>query len=198
MLIPATTRQNDLLSAWFRLTPSLSVAGLPKQHKVLFNPETQAYTILNADVKLIRIPSMGRLPMKFEKVAGAFIVTKMGLMSLEGGPSQVGAGYFAGDNNLENLLHAPEQVPGHFSIQNNPLVSLEGWPEQGVRECTLTYSAHLPLLRCLQTTNQIHVVNYPPPEINQILNKYKDQGKAGALRAAAELVKAGFKENARW
>lgn len=192
MLIPATTEQNDLLSAWFRLTPRVI------DWQILYNPETDAYTLKNLDVKMIRIPPYGRLPVKFDLVAGAFIVTNMDLVSLEGGPSQVGAGYFAGDNNLENLMHAPEQVPGYFSIQNNPLVSLEGWPAQGVRECTLTYSAHLPLLRCLQTTNQIHVVNYPPPEINQILNKYKDQGKAGALRAAAELVKSGFKENARW
>jgi hypothetical protein len=192
MLIPTTTEQNHLLSAWFRLTPTVG------DYEILYNPETDAYTMKNLDVKLIRIPSMGRLPVKFERVGGAFIVNRMGLTSLEGSPKEIDAGFFAGDNNLENLLHAPIQVPGHFSITNNPLTSLEGWPEKGVNQCTLTYSDHLPLLRCLQTTDQIHVVNYPPPQINEILNRHKDSGKAGALKAAAELIRAGFRENARW
>jgi hypothetical protein len=192
MLIPATTEQKHLLSAWFRLTPT---AG---DWHILFNPETDTYTLKNLDVKLNRIPITGKLPVKFERVGGAFIVNRMGLTSLEGGPQQVGAGYFAGDNNLENLMHAPELVPGHFSIPNNPLTSLAGWPDKGVHQCTLTYSEHLPLLRCLQTADQIHLFNFPPPEINQILNKYKDSGKAGALKAAAELIRAGYKENARW
>jgi hypothetical protein len=122
----------------------------------------------------------------------------MGLTSLEGAPKEIDAGFFAGDNMLENLAHAPHMVPGHFSIPNNPLTSLEGWPEKGVYQCTLNYSKHLHLLRCLQTTDQIHVVNYPPPEINQILNKYAGSGKKGALACAAELIKAGFKDNARW
>lgn len=198
MLIPATPIQMTALDAWFRVTPTLSVAGLPKQLKIMYNPETHSYTILNADVKLFRIPSMGKLPVRFEKVGGAFIVNRMSLTSLEGGPQQVGASYFASDNSLENLTHAPEQVPGTFSITNNPLTSLEGWPEKGVSNCSLTYNDHLPLLRCLQTTDKIHVVNYAPPEINLILNKYKNEGKAGAIKAAGELIRAGFKENARW
>jgi len=192
MLIPATTEQNHVLSAWFRLTPTVG------DWHILFNPETDTYTLKNLDVKLNRIPSMGKLPVKFERVGGAFIVNNMGLTSLEGAPKVIDAGFFAGDNMLENLLHAPHMVPGHFSIPNNPLTSLAGWPEKGVNSCTLTYNDHLPLLRCLHTTNQIHVVNYPPPQINQILNKYKDSGKPGALKAAAELIRAGFKENARW
>lgn len=192
MLIPATIAQTKVLTSWFRMTSTAD------DYEILVNPETQAYTVKRADVKLIRIPSSGRLPVKFERVGGAFIVNRMGLMSLEGSPRELDAGFFAGDNNLENLLHAPIQVPGTFSIANNPLTSLEGWPEKGVNQCTLTYSDHLPLLRCLQTTDVIHVVNYPPPQINLILNKYKDQGKVGALKAAGELIKAGFKENARW
>jgi hypothetical protein len=192
MLIPATIAQTKVLTSWFRMTSTAD------DYQILYNPETDAYTMKNLDVKLNRIPSMGRLPVKFERVGGAFIVNRMGLTSLEGSPKEIDAGFFAGDNNLENLLHAPEQVPGHFSIANNPLTSLAGWPEQGVYQCTLTYNDHLPLLRCLQTTDQIHVVNYPPPQINLILNKYKDQGKVGALKAAGELIKAGFKENARW
>lgn len=192
MLIPTTTDQNDLLSSWFRMTPIMV------DWQILYDPDTDAYTMKNLDVKMIRIPSMGRLPVKFDVVKGAFIVNKMGLTSLEGGPQQVGAGYFASDNHLENLMHAPRVVPGSFSIYNNPLVSLEGWPEQGVHECTLTYHEHLPLLRCLQTTHEIHVVNYPPPEINQILNKHKGQGKAGVIKCAGELIRAGYKDNARW
>jgi hypothetical protein len=31
-----------------------------------------------------------------------------------------------------------------------------------------------------------------------IIEAHRGQGKAGAIKAAAQLIKAGFKENARW
>jgi len=35
-------------------------------------------------------------------------------------------------------------------------------------------------------------------EVAVILNKHVGGGKAGALKCALELIKAGYKENARW
>jgi hypothetical protein len=43
----------------------------------------------------------------------------------------------------------------------------------------------------------MNVMNAPTP-IVEILNKYVGQGKSGAIKCAAELIKAGFKDNARW
>jgi hypothetical protein len=37
-----------------------------------------------------------------------------------------------------------------------------------------------------------------PQPVSDIIHKYLGQGKAGALKAAAELIKAGYKDNARW
>jgi hypothetical protein len=38
----------------------------------------------------------------------------------------------------------------------------------------------------------------PVEPVNSIMNKYLGQGKPGAIKCAAELIKAGFKDNARW
>jgi hypothetical protein len=37
-----------------------------------------------------------------------------------------------------------------------------------------------------------------PQVVNEIMTKYEGQGKPGAIKAAAELIRAGYKENARW
>lgn len=41
-------------------------------------------------------------------------------------------------------------------------------------------------------------LNSAPDQVDKIMNKYAGSGKKGALACAAELVKAGFKDNARW
>lgn len=102
-------------------------------------------------------------------------------------------------NKLTNLLHAPHTVDLDISCYGNPLVSLEGAPTQVGRTWWLTYDAHLPLLRTL-SGQQIEFMNmtHDSGNVAHILNKYMGQGKVGAIKAAAELIKAGYKANARW
>ena len=192
MLNYATIEQTKKLTTWFDLS------GFESSSSILVDDQTQAYTIRNSNVRLKVMPEDHKLPLKFDSVGGAFVAMRMGLDTLEGGPRHVSAGYFVSDNNLTNLLHAPDMVPGVLSVTNNPLESLVGWPASGVNTCNLNYSAHLPLLRTINTTEQIRLLDYAPPEVAQILNKYRGQGKTGAIKAAAELIRAGYKDNARW
>ncbi len=142
------------------------------------------------------------------------------LTSLEFAPVTVGKGFRCSNNQLTSLEHAPSYVPGTFNCANNllidlqhaphsvrldmscygnPLTSLEGAPEQVVRTWWITYDAQLPLLRTLSAQEiQFFNMTEKSQQVAAILNKYMGQGKAGAIRAAAELAKAGFKGNAKW
>jgi hypothetical protein len=60
----------------------------------------------------------------------------------------------------------------------------------------LDYSPDLPLLRLLNYA-QFSIQN-APTKLAQIMKKYRGQSKAGAIKCAAELIRAGYKENARW
>jgi hypothetical protein len=61
---------------------------------------------------------------------------------------------------------------------------------------SLDYDQKLPLLRVL-VARQIFI-DYIPIPLNDIIQKYAGQGRKGSLACAAEMARAGYKENARW
>lgn len=171
----------------------------------------------------LRSLKVSQLPVKFHKVMGHFkcqnntLTTLAGapdyvgswfecsnnrLTSLAHGPQHVGGSYVATSNLLTNLLGAPTKVGMSFFCRNNPLISLTGAPEQiaidkdFVHKFECDYHAQLPLLRLLNYET-ISLLRAPRP-VNVILKRYLGQGKQGAIKCAAELVKAGYKDNARW
>ena len=89
---------------------------------------------------------------------------------------------------------------------NNQLTSLEGLPETLKGVFFVSWNPKLPLLRSLvakeiDLRGDLSFTNAKYGEMFQvrdILNKYAGEGKVGALKAAAELIRAGFKDNARW
>jgi hypothetical protein len=121
------------------------------------------------------------------------------LTSLAHAPQAV-QGYFScAKNKLTNLMHAPTYVNDNFTCHGNPLVSLGGAPEHVGKTWWLTYESHLPLLRTLGGSEiQFMNITTESDQVAEILNKYTGQGKAGAIKAAVDLVRAGFKENAKW
>lgn len=180
---------------------------------------------VDGHVVLIKTPPKGIIPVKFGIVDGIFSADNKGLVSLRNSPDHcenlfvrsnrltslehctIYTNILGVDNNLlTSLAHAPEQV-GEISAFNNPLTSLVGLPEDSDIPFTveLTYDAHLPLLRLIHA-EKVHVGHpgggyarlKPFEPVNSIINKYVGQGKPGAIKAAAELVRAGFRDNARW
>ena len=128
-------------------------------------------------------------------VSDYFDCTRNQLTSLEGAPDQVSGDFNCSHNQLTSLVGAPSHVSGNFYCFGNQFKSLEGAPDH-VGKFWCTYSKSLPLLR---------LVAYPrvriqgaPPGLEEIIRKYEGQGKPGALKAAAELIRAGYKDNARW
>jgi hypothetical protein len=130
------------------------------------------------------------------------------LTSLEGGPQDVGrtemggGTYACSNNNLINFMGAPQQFTGYFvavNEMNEDLMSVDGLPPEA-RQVDITYHAHLPLLKLL---NQKRVtVRYAGSgqehPVTAILEKYAGTGKPGAIKCAVEMIRAGYKDNARW
>ena len=180
---------------------------------IKIDPSTGVVDVIG-DVDLKRKTT--HLPVKFGTVSGGFYCSRNKLVSLEGSPRQVAGGFYCFENRLESLEGAPDRVEGRFNCSHNQLTSLVGAPTYvgGTLYCVdnpltnligvpehvggfwCTYSKSLPVLR---------LIAYPymkllgaPSEIEEIINKYSGQGKPGALKAAVELIRAGYKENARW
>lgn len=127
------------------------------------------------------------------------------LTSLIHGPQVVGSHasafgghYLCGHNELKNLIGAAQMIPGNFVCHENPLESLEGLPHDVGKVFTMPWTPHVPLLRILNTNVARLSLVDAPEDVIQIMKSHLLQGKKGALKAAGELIKAGFKENARW
>jgi hypothetical protein len=128
------------------------------------------------------------------------------LIDLQGAPHTVNGGFVVLAKNLLRLKGAPSHVRGACVVRSLSLKSLEHLPltAQSLR---ITISHDLPLLRLTERSYPI-IWGYPTslggmsnPQLKsavQIITKYAGTGKAGALKAAAELIRAGCKENAKW
>lgn len=167
---------------------SVELLGRPQQLPVQFGTVTQKFNCSGA-----RLESLAGAP---HTVGKEFTCSGNRLTSLEGGPQWVGGGYWCPNNQLTNLVGAPDHVGGTMSVEGNPLKSLDGMPSELRVGIWLQYQHHLPLLRLL--TAPAFVLSYAPDPVITILNTYRGQGKKAAIKAAAELIKAGYKENARW
>jgi len=172
---------------------------------------------VRGDVMLRRGQSLEKFPVQFGHVSGSFWCNNNVLTSLQGAPGHVGGNFDCQHNKLTSLQGAPDHVVGDFECTNNRLTDLQGAPTHVGRDflCdrnklvsltgapdhvgdvfVCTYNTQLPLLRLTMYTH-MYVMNAPTPII-EILDKYVGKGKPGALKAAAELIKAGYKDNARW
>lgn len=147
-------------------------------------------------VYLNRKKLISQLPVQFGHVTGHFHCHKNQLKTLMGCPTRVTESFWCAQNQLQSLEGAPNYVRGNFQCNDNPLKSLQGAPYFVGGEWYLDYDKELPLLR---TLNAARVFMWPVPEaVIDILNKYNGMGKPGAIKAAAELIRAGYKGNARW
>jgi hypothetical protein len=113
-----------------------------------------------------------------------------------------GGSYACSHNFLKNFEGAPTQFTGYFvgvGQMGEGITSVSGLPPDA-RQVDITYQKQLPMLKLLKQKS-VHVrqsltANLHP--ITEIIEKYAGEGKPGAIRAAAEMIKAGYKDNARW
>ena len=151
--------------------------------------------------------TVNRLPVKFLKVAGDFIINNNQLTTLEGCPIEVGGDFECKNNLLTSLVGGPEKVVNDYRCVDNKLTSLVGIPKNVTATFKLSYDKNLPLLRLLTLTNftfdNHSNINYAF-DIMTVLLKYAGQGRKAALDCAVDLLSLGKKlnidltMNARW
>ncbi len=98
--------------------------------------DIERYTINSDDsvdvrgnVSITERKELTKLPLKFNRVAGAFHCFGNRLTSLEGAPEEV-IDFYCQRNKLTSLEGAPEKVGGSFICRSNKLTSLEGAPRK--------------------------------------------------------------------
>jgi len=92
-------------------------------------------------------------------------------------------------------------VAGSFHCTDNTLNTLEGSPDHVDEWFEVDYTPTMPLLRTLVAQKGVGLNGKNVPlKLDSIINNpdYRGRGKAAALKVTGELIRAGFKENARW
>ena len=128
-------------------------------------------------------------------VGGYFRCNANLLTSLQGAPTSVGGDFYCGSNQLTSLQGAPTEVGGNFDCGSNRLTSLQGAPQSVGGHFYCNYNENLELLKLL-FIKKLKSINIRT-DIDNIMDKYIGKGPGGALACAAELIKAGFRKNAR-
>lgn len=73
--------------------------------------------------------SLSKIPIKFNKVNGEFLIYGNNLKSLDGCPKYVEYDFVCELNELNSLKGCPEYIGGDFDCQNNNIRSFEGFPK---------------------------------------------------------------------
>ena len=146
-----------------------------------------------------------KLPFKFGKVTGNFIIGENKIETLEGCPYVVGENFDCGFNRLDSLIGGPTQVMGDYLALGNSLSSLDGLAKEIHGAIHLEYNENLPMLKLFFVKNLTGIMintsdnsyKNKAMQLEAILTNYIGKGPGGALACAAELIKARFNRNAR-
>lgn len=172
---------------------------------------------VSGDVTLIKTPPQGIIPVKFGIVDGTFRASNKDLTSLRNSPDSC-LDLYVGSNRLTSLEHCTVYT-NTLSVDNNLLTSLQDAPlchmlwatdnpfvsfkdtPAHIAHVVISYDPKLPMLGLL-SVKKIEFEHDPDDEtqskqVEEILNRYTGQGRAGQLKCAAELVRHGFKQHAR-
>jgi len=163
------------------------------------DPHTGHVSVLGVGGHMVLKQSepISELPVTFDRVEGDFHCNGSMLTTLQGAPVHVGGYFDCSDNQLKDLVGAPTHVGKHFYCMGNPLTQLMGAPDHVGNKFWLDYEPELPMLRTLTARQGVKLYR-APGTISEILNTHAGTGKSGAIKCAIELIKAGFKGNARW
>ena len=158
------------------------------------------------------------------QVSDGFNCNNNYLTSLEGCPSQVGGNFNCNNNRLTSLEGCPSQIGGDFYCSSNKLTSLEGCPSQvggnfwcHENKLTSLHNVHKRITKiggifvCRNNPIQSHILGLMMIDIggeittrlgngtnvDEVLNKWKNQGRKGVLGCQRDLIAAGYKELAQ-
>jgi hypothetical protein len=158
---------------------------------------------LNSDNKLSKIP------FRIYRCVGMYRCSDNDLTTLENVPTIVNNGSFncANNPNLISLKYCPTTVEGYFVARGNyGLKSLEGieMDSKITGPLFVDYSDSLPMLRTLVVKRGVKFLGASADEkakaFEAIIKQYagNDNLKKSLIECQYELIKAGYKGNAKW
>ena len=134
------------------------------------------------------------------RVGGYFTCVNNRLTSLKGAPSYVHRGFSCANNQLISLEGAPSRVGSDFYCSNNQLTSLKD-VHRYIAEIQGNFFAfdnpiksHVLGLLLIKGITEIHIDNM---QVEEILNRHLNKGRAGMLQAQEELIESGLEEFAQ-
>ena len=137
------------------------------------------------------------------EVGGDFSCSYNKLTSLDHGPTKIGGNFFCSHNKLTSLEHCPSEVGGDFYCSNNELTSLKD-VHRRVQKIGGTFACHSnPIkshilgLMLIEIGGEVVTKLGDGKDVDVILNKWKNQGRKGALGCQRELIEAGYKDLAQ-
>ena len=158
------------------------------------------------------------------EVNGDFDCYDNELTSLEHCPSKVGGTFTCSFNDLTSLEHCPSEVGGNFWCSYDGLTSLEFWPSKvgdsfGCANNKLTslkdihrhikkiggdflchgnpIKSHILGLMFVEIDGNISTELGNGSDVDEILNRWKNQGRYGVISCQRDLIKAGYKDLAQ-
>jgi len=144
----------------------------------------------------------GKLPVRFGLFKASLKLDRNQIVDLAGCPPVIQGNFVALGNRLKNVKGGPKEVTGRFwlGMQENKLESLDGFPNRVGDYAKLPYHDKLPLLRTLACQDGVVLSSssFNTSPIEEIIDKYKGQGKRAIFECQKELEDAGFEGNARW
>jgi hypothetical protein len=144
----------------------------------------------------------GQLPVRFGLFKASLKLDRNQIVDLVGCPPVIQGNFVALGNQLKNFKGGPKEVTGRFwlGMQENLLESLDGFPDRVGDYAKLPYHDKLPLLRTLACQDGVILSSssFNTNPIEEIIEKYKGQGKRALFECQKDLEDAGFEGNARW
>lgn len=136
-------------------------------------------------------------------IGGNFSCHHNELTSLEHCPSEVGKGFYCDYNDLTSLEHCPSEVGGVFYCSNNNLTSLKDVHKQ-IKKISGSFGcfenpikSHVLGLMLVEISGEIETGLGDGDDVDEILNKWKNQGRRGVLGAQRELLDLGYDQLAQ-
>ena len=137
-------------------------------------------------------------------VGGDFYCSDTKITSLRYSPKYVGGDFCCSNTYITNLIDAPMYISGEFWCnQCHRLTSLRGMPKTVVGDFCMSWQNYIVLLPILQSklAGGIYLFSNHKVEIGgvvDIVRKYANNpNPKSVLLCAAELIEAGYEENAR-
>jgi hypothetical protein len=134
-------------------------------------------------------------------VQGTYDILPDGSVNVDGNVTHI---------NKQKMLRVRfNHVTGSFTSRWKGLTDLTGLPTQVGKSITVTYYPTMGGLLRLLVAPQVNLqsttykqdafeIDQKRQKVNAILDAYAGQGKPGAIKAATELIKAGYPEHAKW